>query len=299
MSQNRGAYRQEVMRVSASPDPFDAHRERLFGLAYRMLGVRADAEDIVQEAFVRWHSAGEVREPGAFLTRVVTHLCLDEMKSARRRREAYVGPWLPEPIETAPDPAHAAELADSLSFAFLRLLDALAPPERAVFLLREVFGLDYDEVAEAVGVTLDNARQMAHRARQRVQGPPRFDASLEERDRLLDRFQQAAEAGDLGALVAFLAEDVALYADGGGKRLAAGRPLHGPAEVVRFVGGLLARYGEGFDALRRTHVNGEPAVVFSQGGEPTYVWTFHIGAGRIQGLYVVGNPDKLGGIART
>lgn len=280
-------------------DSLDKHRDRLVALAYRMLGLRADAEDIVQEAFVRYHQAGDtVREPGPFLTRVVTNLCIDELRSARRRRETYMGPWLPEPVETGPtvDPV---ELADSLSMAFLRLLDLLSPPERATFLLREVFGLDYDAVAEAVGVTGANARQIAHRARQRVRdgGPPRFDTTLDERDRLLDRFQQAASEGDLEGLMSMLSDDVALYADGGGKAVAAGRPLHGPAEVVRFVGGLGAKYGDGFDAFRRTYVNGEPAVVFSHEGRPTYVWTFHIEHGRIRGIYVVANPDKLGGIA--
>lgn len=281
-------------------DSPEAHRDRLFGLAYRMLGLRADAEDIVQEALIRWHQARDaVREPGPFLTRVVTHLCIDELRSARRRRETYVGPWLPEPIETGPVPSETAELADSLSIAFLRVLDLLSPPERAVFLLREVFGMDYDAVAEGLGVTVVNARQIARRARQRVQdgGPPRFDATLAERDRLLDRFQQAAAGGDLEGLVSMLSADVALYADGGGKAVAAGRPLHGPAEVVRFVGGLLSKYGDGFDALRRTHVNGEPAVVFSREDRPIYVWTFHMEGGRIRGIYVIGNPDKLSGIA--
>ena len=289
------------------PDLFERHRDRLFARAYRMLGIRADAEDIVQEAFVRWHQAHraggaeEIRQPGAFLTRVVTHLCIDELKSARRRREAYVGPWLPEPVETSSDPGPDArtELADSLSMAFLHLLDTLSPPERAVFLLRDVFGLGYDDVAEAVGVTPVNARQIATRARRRVRSasPPRFTASLDERDRLLDRFQHASVEGDLPALIQMLADDVALYADGGGKALAAGRPLHGADEVLGFILGLQKRYSGGFDGLRRTHINGDPAVVFSLGGAPTYVWTFHIEDEQIRGISIVGNPDKLGEIS--
>lgn len=283
---------------------FERHRPRLLGLAYRMLGLRADAEDVVQEAFVRWAAVeGDApRSAGAFLTRLVTNLSIDELRSARRRRETYVGPWLPEPIETGPDgdPAYRAEHADSLSMAFLRLLEQLSPPERAVFLLREVFGLGYPEVAEAVGVTVVNCRQIARRARERLResGVPRFDTTREEQDDLLSRFALAASVGDLDGLKATLSETVAMYADGGGKVTAAGRPLHGPAEVAAFLAGLQKRYSQGLSGYRWTRINGEPGLVFEADGRPSYVWSFHIEGGRIAGIYAVGNPDKLGGLGR-
>ena len=283
---------------------FEIHRPRLAALAYRMLGVRADAEDIVQEAFVRWEQrlrGDAVRAPDRYLTRLVTHLCVDELRSARRRRETYVGEWLPEPVVTGPtgDPAHRAELADSLSMAFLRLLETLSPAERAVFLLREVFQLDYPEVAEAVGVTVVNCRQIARRARDRVRegGPPRFDAPDEKRDRIVRQFERAVGEGDLDGLKASLAEDVALYADGGGKVPASGRPLHGADEVAAFVFGLRKRYGHSLAAYRRAEINGEPGLIFYKDGRPGYVWSFHVEGGRIRGIYVVGNPDKLGHVA--
>lgn len=280
---------------------FETYRDRLHALAYRMLGTRSDAKDLVQEAFIRWQQAdvAAVRAPGAYLTRVVTNLCVDALRSARKKREEYIGPWLPEPIETDPrsDPSYQLELADSLSMAFLRLLETLSPPERAVFLLREVFRLSYEEVAQAVDTTPGNCRQIAFRARQRIgdEGAPRFDASAEERDRLMYRFEEAIRANDLRALKETLAEDIAFYADGGGKAVAARRPLFGVEEVSRFLLGVERKYG-GFGEQRPAQINGEPGLVFLEAGVPRYAWSFHIEDGRIRNIFVVANPDKLGGI---
>lgn len=281
---------------------FEMHRDRLYALAYRMLGTRSDAKDIVQEAFLRWVTADDdINAPGAYLTRVVTNLCIDELRSARRQREAYVGPWLPEPVETtsAGDPAYRVELADSLSMAFLRLLETLSPPERAVFLLRDVFQLGYEEVAHAVGTTPVNCRQIAHRARQRIrqEGTPRFDASELERDRLMRRFEEAVRAGDLRALKETLAEDITLYSDGGGKVVAARRPLVGVDKVSRFILGVERKFG-GTLERHRVEINGEPGLILQQAAVPRYAWSFHIERGRIQAIFVVANPDKLAGIAK-
>lgn len=281
---------------------FEMHRDRLYALAYRMLGTRSDAKDIVQEAFLRWVTADDdINAPGAYLTRVVTNLCIDELRSARRQREAYVGPWLPEPVETtsAGDPAYRVELADSLSMAFLRLLETLSPPERAVFLLRDVFQLGYEEVAHAVGTTPVNCRQIAHRARQRIrqEGTPRFDASELERDRLMRRFEEAVRAGDLRALKETLAEDITLYSDGGGKVVAARRPLVGVDKVSRFILGVERKIG-GTLERHRVEINGEPGLILQQAAVPRYAWSFHIERGRIQAIFVVANPDKLAGIAK-
>lgn len=282
---------------SGTAEPFEAHRGRLTALAYRMLGSMADAKDIVQEASVRWLQADResVRSPGAYLTRVVTNLCVDELRSAQRRREEYVGPWLPEPLETGAehDPAYQAELSDSLSMAFLRLLETLAPIERAVFLLRDVFQADYGEIADAVGKTPVNCRKIASRARERVrERRPQFDATPEERDRLMRRFEEAVRAGDLGALKETLAEDIALYSDGGGKAVAARRPLLGAGEVGRFITGIERKYAGRFER-RRTEINGEPGLVFLEDGAPRYAWSFHIENGHLQSIFVVANPDKL------
>src|SRR5919198_618492 len=230
----------------------EAHEELrplLFSIAYRMIGSVAEAEDVVQEAFLRFHQATlagtEVENPKAYLSSVTTRLAIDHLRSARARRERYVGPWLPEPLITDEESEveRHAETADSLSMAFLLLLERLSPVERAVFLLREVFGHGYDEIAEVVGKSEDNCRQLAVRARRRIQeGKPRFEASKRERDTLARRFFAAMEEGDVEGLKELLAADAGMYGDGGGKAPAVGRPVHGAERVARLLHGL-ARQG--------------------------------------------------------
>ena len=277
---------------------FEEHRNRLHALAYRMLGTQSDAQDIVQEAFVRWQNADrrEIRSPGAFLTKVVTNLCINELHSAHKKRQDYIGPWLPEPVITDPrsTPEYAIELADSLSMAFLRLLETLNPIERAVFLLREAFQLDYDEIAAAVDKTAANCRQIARRARHHIQseGVPRFDVSMEEKESLMQRVEASIREEDIESLKKILAEDIAFYSDGGGKVLAARRPLSGREEVVRFLRGLRRKYMHGIE-FRHTYINGEPGLILSEKGLLQSAWSFHIEGGYIQSIFAVRNPDKL------
>jgi RNA polymerase sigma-70 factor, ECF subfamily len=225
------------------PDPFAELRPLLFSIAYRMLGSASEAEDIVQEAFLRYHretAAGtEIDSPKSYLSAITTRLCIDHLRSARVRRESYVGTWLPEPLLTdeESDAARQAETADSLSMGFLVLLESLTPVERAVFLLREVFEYEYEEIASVVGKSEENCRQIAVRARRQVQaGRPRFEASKAQREELAHRFFQAVVEGDVEGLVGMLAADVVVYADGGGKAAAFPRPIHGRDKVVRLVG---------------------------------------------------------------
>ena len=240
-----------------------------FAIAYRMLGSVSEAEDVVQEALLRLHRAqaeGErIESPRAYVSTVVTRLGIDQLRSARRRRETYVGEWLPEPLLTSEeeDPARQAEMADSLSLAFLVLLESLSPEQRAVFLLHDVFDYPYDEVARIVGKSEANARQLAARARRRVdERRPRFEASREQRERLADRFFAAVGDGDVKALETMLAEDVVLAGDGGGKAPALARPLHGARRVARTLGTWArARHRLGGATLRRVEVNGQPGAM--------------------------------------
>lgn len=279
-------------------EQFEAHRDRLLGLAYRMLGTWSDAKDIVQEASVRWLQADkgeDVRSAEAYLTRVVTNLCVDHLRSARSRREEYVGEWLPEPIETGAegDPGHWAELADSLSMAFLRLLETLTPVQRAVFLLHEVFGLGYEEISETVGKTEAHCRKIAQRARTRIaEGRPRFDASKEERDRLLRGFLKAIQDGDVDALQEVLAEDVVLHTDGGGKARATMRPIYGADRVTRFFVSVFRKAPADL-RLRKTEINGEPGFILYADDEPQSACLFHVEGALIQTIYGIRNPDKL------
>jgi RNA polymerase sigma-70 factor (TIGR02957 family) len=283
-------------------DALDELRPAAFSVAYRMLGSVSDAEDVVQETLIRVHAtleAGErIESPRAYAATVATRLAIDELRSARVRRETYVGEWLPEPIVTSStdDPALHAELADSLSLAFLVLLESLSPEQRAVFLLREVFDYGYGEIAEIVGKSEDNARQLAARARRHVeQRRPRFDASREQRDALADRFFAAAQEGELEALEALLAEDVELYGDGGGKVPALARVLRGRDRVARTLvnWGRQRRRLPGV-TLQRADVNGQPgALVLDAEGRVFGVFALDIRDGRVQSLRSVVNPDKL------
>jgi RNA polymerase sigma-70 factor (TIGR02957 family) len=281
---------------------FEELRPSAFAIAYRMLGSASEAEDVVQEGFLRLHRAragGErIESPRAYLSTVVSRLALDQLRSARVRRETYVGEWLPEPllVGTDDDPAVRAETADSLSLAFLVLLETLSPEQRAAFLLREVFDEPYARIAEIVGTSEQNARQLATRARRHVrERRPRFDASREHRDELAARFFAAVEHGDLAALEALLAHDVVFRGDGGGKAPAAARAVHGRVKVARLFGaGLRALSRLGGVTTRRAHVNGQPGALFLDRDDRLIaVMTVDVADGQVQGVSAIVNPDKL------
>lgn len=277
-------------------------RPRAFAIAYRMLGSVSEAEDVVQEGLLRLHRAledgEEITSPQAYLATVVTRLAIDELRSARARRETYVGEWLPEPVVTDPesDPAGHAEMADSLSLAFLVVLESLSPEQRAVFLLREVFDYPYDEIAEIVGKSEVASRQLATRARREVeQGRPRFEASREEHEELAQRFFAATREGNLDELEALLAADVELHGDGGGKAPALARPIYGRERAARTLANWW-RVGSRVDgiSLRPVEVNGQPgATVLAPDGRLISVMALDIAEGQIQGIRSIVNPDKL------
>jgi RNA polymerase sigma-70 factor (TIGR02957 family) len=282
-------------------EEFDELRPSAFAIAYRMLGSVSEAEDVVQEGFLRLHRAREggerIASPRAYLSTVVSRLSLDQLRSARVRRETYVGEWLPEPLVASADedPARKAEMADSLSLAFLVLLESLSPEQRAAFLLREVFDEPYDRIAEIVGTSEQNARQLATRARRHVEERrPRFEASREQREELATRFFAAAEEGDLEGLEELLAHDVVLRADGGGKAPALARALHGRTKAARtLIAGLsaLTRFGI---TWRREEVNGQPGAVFiDRESRLIAVMSLDVAEGQIQGVSSIINPDKL------
>lgn len=270
---------------------FDEQRERLFGLAYRMLGSAADADDIVQETWLRWQRAEGVDQPAAWLTTVATRISIDRLRELKRARETYVGPWLPEPLVSPP--ADRLELAESLSMAFLTLLEKLSPAERAVFLLRQVFGYGYAEIAAIVEVSEANARQLFSRARKHVdEGRPRFDASPNEQRRLLGGFVKALEQGDMDALVGLLKEDIAFWSDGGGKVAAAMRPLLGARSVAAFFMGV-TKFSRSAFRVEFANVNGEVGLLLYENDVLNSVFSVGVLDGRIAELRVVRNPDKL------
>jgi RNA polymerase sigma-70 factor (TIGR02957 family) len=283
-------------------EEFHQLRPSAFAVAYRMLGSVSEAEDVVQEGFLRLHRAREggerIESPRAYLSTVVSRLSLDHLRSARVRRETYVGEWLPEPLVTSADddPARKAEIADSLSLAFLVLLETLSPEQRAAYLLRDVFDEPYDRIAEIVGTSEQNARQLATRARRHVEERrPRFEPSLEQRDELATRFFAAAEEGDLQGLEELLAHDVVLHGDGGGKAPALARAIHGRARVARtLIAWLRAGTRFGGFMLRREEVNGQPgALVLDREGRVISVMILDVAEGQIQGVSGLVNPDKL------
>ncbi len=289
--------------MTARTEDFERHRSLLFSIAYRMLGSVADAEDVVQEAYLRWRKApeAEVRSPKSYLSAVVTRLSIDRLRSARAWRQDYVGPWLPEPLvsNAFEEVAYSTELDESLSMAFLVLLESLNPVERAVFLLREVFDYDYDEISRIVDKSEENCRQIARRARQSVAARrPRFEHSREQEERLTERFVEACTSGDMEGLLGLLSEDVTLWSDGGGKVAAAPYPIYGPERVARFLLGVLRTVPPGFSA-RPTRVNGRPGVVGYVDGRPTSVVALDVANGRLQGVRIVVNPDKLRAIPPT
>ena len=277
---------------------FDQHRGLLFSIAYRMLGSVADAEDILQETFIRWLQASgdEIRSPKAFLITIITRLCINHLQSARVRREEYVGQWLPEPLITdeGSDPARLLQTDESLSIAFLVLLERLSPMERAVFILREIFDYEYAEIAAALGRSEASCRQILRRAKQHVRAErPRFRASEEEHDMLLERFQQAATSGDVGALEALLSADVVLHTDGGGKAPALPNLVHGANNVSRAIVGGITRLAPRNLVQRMVQINGEPGIVTYLNGRPFGVFTIQIREGHIAAVYAITNPDKL------
>lgn len=297
--------RSEAARV------FGEHRDLLVSVAYRVLGSVTDAEDAVQEAWIRWSGVDytEVADPRAFLVRVTTRLAIDRLRRAKARRESYVGPWLPEPILTRQDPAEDAAMAESVSMAMLVVLETLSPLERAVFVLREAFGMPHAEIADVLGRKEEAVRQLARRAREHVrERRTRFDADRAEQRRVTERFLEAAAGGDFEALMDVLSPGVTLVADGGGRALAPRRPVRGSERVARF---LAAIVGEGPTARflnsvglepsgeMRVHlaqVNGETGVVITAGGEPISALVVDVSDGLVQTIRLVANPEKLAGI---
>jgi RNA polymerase sigma-70 factor, ECF subfamily len=278
-------------------ETFNQHRSLLFAIAYRMLGSVTDAEDMVQETFLRWQQTTQatVKSAKTYLSTIITRLCIDHLRSARVRREQYVGPWLPEPIATQQidDPAAHVELADSLSMAFLVVLERLSPLERAVFLLREVFDYDYDEIAQMVGKTPANCRQILRRSRQHIAAHrPRFPVSHQQHEQITAKFLEASNQGNLQDLLALLAKDVTFWSDGGGKVAAALKPLQGAMKVTRFLLAIRSKWLSGA-VTRIVEINGQPGIITLMGDRIHSVATFDIADGYIQSIYTMRNPEKL------
>jgi len=292
--------------VAGSADPgtsiclatFDQYRGLLFSIAYRMLGSVADAEDMLQEAFIRWQQSSEqdIESPRAFLVTIVSRLCINHLQSARAQREQYFGEWLPEPIVTnnASDPFGILKIDESLSMAFLILLERLTPIERAVFLLREVFEYDYSEVARIVGQSEVNCRQILRRARQHIEAMrPRFEVPERKRTDLFDRFLEAVGTGEMGGLLDLLAKDVVLHSDGGGKGVAVPNEVRGADRVARGILGGLQRFVPRNLVRKLGHINGSPGVINYLEGKPHSVVTLEIRDGLIREIFIITNPEKL------
>ena len=274
-------------------DDFQAHRGRLFGIAYRMLGSATEAEDVLQDAWLRWSKVtDEVRDTAAYLATIVTRLSLTALDSARARRETYIGPWLPEPVDTSADPLLGAERREALSLAVLLLLERLTPAERAAYVLHEAFDYPFAQIAEVIETSPANARQLATRARAHLDRERGAVVSAEQRDRLLAAITVAAQSGDLASLEGLLAADVVSLSDGGGVVSAARNPVVGRNNVARLVLGLLEKYYEGTTSLLLP-VNGEPTIVVVRDGLPLVVWQFDIGPDGVRSMFAVLNPDKL------
>jgi RNA polymerase sigma-70 factor (TIGR02957 family) len=290
---------------------FDEHRSLLVSVTYRILGSVTDAEDAVQEAYLRWSGVehSEINDPRAFLVRVTTRLAIDRLRRARTRRESYVGPWLPEPILTRQDPSEEVEMAESVSMAMLVVLETLSPLERAVFVLREAFGMPHAEIAEVLGRSEEAVRQLARRAREHVrERRTRFDADQDEQRRVTERFLEATSTGDFGALMAVLSPGVELVADSGGKALAPRRPVRGAQKVARFLlavaterntARFLKSIGSQPSGEVRIHlapVNGDPGVVITAGNEPISALALDVSDGLVHTIRLIANPEKLTGV---
>jgi RNA polymerase sigma-70 factor (ECF subfamily) len=290
------AIRGRVHNIGMNQDAFDAHRSLLFTVAYEMLGSASDAEDVVQETWLRWADVDDavVHDPRAYLVRIVTRQALNRLRSLARRREDYVGEWLPEPLLTGPDVAADVELAESVSMAMLTVLETLGPAERAVFVLREVFDTPYNEIAEAVGKSPAAVRQVAHRARDHIAARrPRMPVSTSEQQEVVDRFIAAVRGGDLQDLLDVLAPDVVLVADGGGLVAAVRTPIEGVERVAGFL--IRGLRSVDFDATA-VWLNGSPAVRLDIGGELDTAVSLAVEAGRITRIYAIRNPRKLAGL---
>lgn len=288
-------------------DVFNNDRPLLFSIAYRMLGSASDAEDVLQDAWLRFRSVDRstIRSPRAFATTIVTRLCLDRLKSARATREQYVGPWLPEPVLTSElgSPEVMMERSESVTLAFLVLLEKLSPEERAVFLLKDIFGYEHSEIADMLGTTRDNSRQLLHRAKARLEdGRPRPTDAAPSRRAIAERFARAFSSGNGAELTALLAEDVSMLSDGGGKVSAARRPLAGRDDVLNFLVGLhrIAERAGWISraSLRIEDVNAEPALILRLDGRLESLFVFSIDDEAITAIRVVRNPDKLAYIER-
>jgi RNA polymerase sigma-70 factor (ECF subfamily) len=282
---------------------FEAHRRHLMGIAYRMLGSVSEAEDAVQETYLRWHRAeqGEVRNARAFLTRVVTRLCLDQLKSARRRRETYVGPWLPEPVLEAADYAAEAEndYAHDMSVALMLALERLSPLERAAFILHDVFEVGFDEVGAALGRSGAACRQLSSRAREHLRTErPRFKVSPEDSDRFANAFLKASQSGDTSDLRSVLAADAVMQSDGGGVKLAAVHAIEGADKIAHFLGRVFRKYGKQ-SPVRIGQINGMPGVITMDAEGTLQSVTLEIRDGLIVAIYIVRNPNKLAHIGET
>jgi RNA polymerase sigma-70 factor (TIGR02957 family) len=290
---------------------FDDHRGLLVSVSYRILGSVTDAEDAVQEAWLRWANVdhSEIADPRAFLVRVTTRLAIDRLRRAKARRESYVGPWLPEPILTRQDPAEDSAMAESVSMAMLVVLETLSPLERAVFVLREAFGMPHAEIADVLGRKEEAVRQLARRARDHVrERRSRFDADQTEQRRVTERFLEATSTGDLEALMEVLSPGVTLVADGGGKALAPRRPVRGADKVARFLVTVateerMARFLESVGSepapdlrIHLAQVNGGPGIVATSGGRPITALVLDVADGLVQTVHLVANPEKLAGV---
>lgn len=282
--------------MSDADRTFEEHRPLLARLAYRMLGSLADADDVLQEAYLRWSRADRsaVQSPRAFLTTLVTRLCIDQRRAADARRETYVGPWLPEPVVESDGPGGRLELSESLSLAFLVVLESLGPLERAAYLLREVFDYDYAEIAAILEKSEVNCRQLVSRAKERLrERRPRFDPAPDVAEQATEAFLEAVSTGDVHRLVGLLAEGAVAVTDSGGKATAARLPIIGADRVARFFVGLAKKASAGFEA-RRVRVNGQPGLLTLVGGQVAFVLTLDVDdTGKIVACYVIRNPDKL------
>lgn len=276
-------------------EAFNQHRPLLFGIAYRMLGSVSDAEDIVQEAWIRWQNTESVvQAPKAFLSSTITRLCIDHLRSVRVKREQYIGTWLPEPlIAESTDIKDDAELAESLSFAFLMLLECLSPTERAVFLLREVFDYDYDEIAKTVGKSTPNCRQIVRRARQHLVLRRPAIASNHDKDILVEKFLDCWNQGDLQALIALMAEDITFWSDGGGEVVAAQKTLYGCIKVARFLVAIRRSRLTPTLVSQVVAVNNQLGVINMVDEKPHSTFSFEFTGDRIQSIFAVVNPEKL------
>ncbi|SDU34781.1 RNA polymerase sigma-70 factor [Jiangella alkaliphila] len=288
--------------TETTPDPFQRHRGLLFTVAYELLGSVADAEDVVQDTWLRWSAAdrSDVLEPKAYLVRIATRLALNRLRTLRNRRETYVGPWLPEPLATGPDASGGVELAEDVSMAMLVVLETLTPIERAVFVLREVFGFAHAEIATALDRSEASVRQVAHRAREHVQARrPRFDTDPEQRRAVTERFLRATAEGDLAELLEVLAPDVVMVNDTDGKARAALRPIFGRDKVARLLVGPLVRRELAGYRFEYAELNGEPGVVGVLNGRVDVAGLIETRGGQVVRLLAFRNPDRLTGLRRN